>query len=242
VDSDCQVSATDSWLTLRSSVGDPLVLNCGCGPDTDDDGLGDASDPCPADPRNLCYGPVAVDGIGARPIRVNCNSWTDVECSGDRVDCNGDLWMADFGYIPPGASEVCDLPGACAIAGIDGLFGCTSEETEDLFQCGRFVDTFTQPPLSYQFDVSDGEYLVNLYFANTFTGTDEIGERIFDIVIEGAAVYTAFDQVAVAGNATAAVRSAIVTVADGALDITFVDQIENPAVKAIEVLAGPAAE
>jgi hypothetical protein len=260
VNSDCQVSATDALMTLRASVGGSVALDCACGAtttstsltttttlapddDSDDDGLEDSDDPCPIDPRNLCYGPVAVDSLANLPIRVNCNSWAEVECAGDRVDCNGDLWASDFGYVPPSASEVCDLPGDCAIAGIEGLFGCTSEETEDLFQCGRFVDTAEQPPLAYRFEVSNGAYLVNLYFANTFSGTDQVGERVFDIVIEGAAVYGGFDQVAAAGGSgVALVRSAIVSVADGALDITFADRVENPAVKAIEVLAGPGSE
>jgi hypothetical protein len=57
------------------------------------------------------------------------------------------------------------------------------------------------------------------------------------VSIEGAVVFDDFDQVAAAGGSgIAVVRSAIVTVADQTLDIAFGHVLENPSVKAIEVL------
>ena len=204
--------------------------------DGDNDGLPDVDDPCPADERNACYGPVATDGDSGLSIRVNANV-SGAECSGDKTDCNGDMWHADFGYNLSTQSEVCPGGEDCVISGIGGLFGCDDEETEDLFQCGHWDDA-ADPELAYSFSVPANNYLVNLYFANTFPGTSQPGDRVFDIAIEGAVVYDDFDQIVAAGGAdrTAVVRTAIVSVVDGTLDIELLHQIENPSIRAIEVL------
>jgi len=211
--------------------------------DLDNDGLDDASDPCPGDARNLCYGPVALDSTTGSTLRVNCNGSPTADCAGARLDCNGDTWIADFGFSTPSSSGTCNLGGGtCVLAGVDTLFGCDSAETQDLFQCERFANAVNHPPLSYAFDVAAGDYLVNLFFASTFTGTDEVGDRIFDIVLEDVTVHDDLDQVAAApGSGVALVRSAIVTVIDGTLDVSFNAEVENAALKAIEVLAGPLA-
>ena len=200
-------------------------------------------DPCPDDPRNSCFGPVAVDGTTGNAIRLNAYSKASspAECAGTKVDCNGDTWLGDFGFNQQTEAFACNFNGggeSCVISGIGTIFGCDDESTEDLFQCEHF-DAPTEPELSYSFDVSDGTYLVNLLFAEAFDGLPNVGDRIFDILIEGAVVYDDFDQVAAAGAAaTAVVRSAVVTVADGnGITIELQHVVENPAIKAIEVLA-----
>jgi len=206
--------------------------------DPDNDGLEDTSDPCPNDARNLCYGPVAVDQTTSNPIRINTNSSAS-ECAGAKTDCNGGVWSGDTGFNT-GASAVCNLNGGgegCVISGIAEIFGCADEPTEDLFQCERY-DPSEAPELQYSFNVPDGEYLVNLYLANTYTGTATGGSRVFDIQVEGATVYPDFDQiVAAGGSGIAVVRSAVTNVTDGnGLQIQFLHAVENPAIKAIEVL------
>ena len=209
--------------------------------DADNDGLG-LDDPCPGDPRNLCFGDVALDQTTLTPIRINTGGAG--ACAGAKLDCNGDIWNADFGFNTLDSAE-CDLNGGgegCVISGIPAIFGCENDATEDIFQCERW-DAPAAPELQYDFDLPNGSYLVNLYFANSYTLTATAGSRVFDIVIEGALVYDDFDQVAEAGGgANALVRSARVTVADGnGLQIGFVHGVENPAIKAIEILApGPA--
>ena len=161
-----------------------------------------ASDACPLDARNLCDGAVAVDRTRILPIRLNAIVSGSAECAGIKVDCRGHAWAADFGYNSSSAAGTCNLGGggeACVVTGIAEIFGCENEETEDLFQCGHW-DSAAAPELEYSFDVPDGEYLVNLFFANTVNGTDGPFERVFDIVIEGETVYDNFDQVASAGG------------------------------------------
>ena len=84
----------------------------------------------------------------------------------------------------------------------------------------------------------DGEYVVNLYFANTFSGTTARGDRLFEIDVENETVYSDFDQVdAAGGSGRAVVRSAVANVVDGnGLQIELVHETENPTIKAIEVL------
>jgi hypothetical protein len=207
--------------------------------DADNDGLSDLTDPCPAETRNLCFGPVAVDLNTALPIRLNAGAKVNVQCAGRRVDCNGFVWNREFGFNQFGKTGVCDLAGGeelCVISGITDIFGCEDDATEDIFQCEHF-DRLPLPELSYSFAVPNGQYLANLYFANTFENTALPGQRLFDVLVEGAVVYDDFDQVVAAGGSgIVIIRSALATVSDGTLDIAFTHVVENPAVKAIEVL------
>ncbi len=211
----------------------------GEGEDLDNDGLMGATDPCPVDPRNLCVGPVAHDEASGDLIRINANV-SENECTGQKIDCNGDRWSADGGYNQPEKGRSCDLDGggeACVIGGIAQLFGCDDEETEDLFQC-EHSDRRSEPHLFYDFAVADGTYVLNLYFANTYSGTRLIGERVFDIFAEGALLTKDFDQVAAAGgDARAVVRSYVIEVEDGnGLSFHFERIRQAPSVKAIELL------
>ncbi len=212
--------------------------------DPDNDGLEDTADPCPFDPRNHCFGPVALDSFTAKPLRINTNASSTVECAGDKIDCSGDLWVGDHGFNQTSKANVCNIGGggeSCVISGITTLFGCEDEETEDIFQCSH-SDPTPDPDLAWNLNVDDGTYLVNLFFANTYDGTTLVGDRVLDISFEGSVYYSAFDQVAAAGGSEiAVVRSAIVTVSDGnGLDIEFGRVQDSPSVQAIEVLGSDA--
>ena len=231
----CQgTAACAPGLTCDPSSGTCQFIDA----DLDNDGLVGADDPCPVDPRNRCFGPVATDTTTGLTIRLNAGV-TTAECGGAKVDCAGQTWNADFGYNQSGSAFACDLNGggeACVISGIPALFGCVDETTMDLFQCEHW-DLPSGQELSYSFTVPNGQYLVNLFFANAYSGTTAPGDRLFDISVEGQMVYGNFDQVAAAGgDATAIVRSALANVVDGHLNIAFGHEVENPAVKAIEVL------
>jgi len=204
--------------------------------DADNDGILDEADPCRADPRNLCVGSVAMDETTGSEIRVNANV-SGAPCSGTKVDCSGATWFADFGYNRAESSFSCVAENGCPIAGVDDLFGCTSEATQDLFRCEHW-DPEELPELTYSFDVPNGIYVVNTFWANIFPGTAEPGARLVRIIVEGQTVYPSFDQMLAAGaTQTAVVRSAIVPVADGnGLQIVLGHVVEHPGIKAIEVL------
>ena len=119
-----------------------------------------------------------------------------------------------------------------------------------IFDTERYDPGAGAPQLVYQFDVATDYGLqagdqveVRLYFAEIFSGVDAAGERVFDVSVDGVTP-PAFDDVdsiaeTGAGN-IGLVRTYTATVdAEGLLDISFINGVENPAVKGIEiVLAG----
>jgi len=259
------VKATDALLCLNAAVGAPVALNCPCEPpttvssttttidtttttitlppgDTDNDGLLDAEDPCPDEALNRCAGTVATDLATGRPIRLNAAApdvTQNMTCSGQRLDCNGDVWEADFGANTRRVAFQCDLAGdGCNIKGVEDVLGCSDENTNDIFRCEHWADE-TFGGLHYSFDVPNGTYIVNLLFANVFSGTSSVGRRIFDVAIEGQLALDDFDQVVAAGGSGRAVnRSIFIDVSDGdGLQIEFITVKDHPAVKGIEVLA-----
>ena len=252
------IKATDALLCLNAAVGAPVTLNCPCATtttvssttttvtlppgDDDNDGLQNAGDPCPTEALNRCAGTVATDAATDREIRINAINPTDANfpCRGQRIDCNGDVWGADFGYNHQSAAFLCNLPGTTCdnLGGIDDIFGCVDENTEDIFRCEHFSSpNFSD--LVYSFDVPNGSYIVNLLVGNTYTGTTTVGSRLFDVAIESTLVLDDFDQVAAAGGSGLMINRAIlVEVTDGdGLQIEFLREIENPAIKGIEVLS-----
>ncbi|MEM9435142.1 MAG: putative Ig domain-containing protein [Pseudomonadota bacterium] len=113
------------------------------------------------------------------------------------------------------------------------------------------------PTLKYSFDVASDfglapgdEVEVRLYFAEIFAGIEDAandadmdgtpaGNRVFDVAVDGVvpSSFDDIDQWATAGANTGFVRSAIVAVdADGTVDLEFLNDVENPAIKAIEIL------
>jgi hypothetical protein len=210
--------------------------------DTDNDGLSNANDPCPDDARNVCFGPVALDQSQGSIIRINSNS-SKSDCAGRRTDCRGDVWVPDFGYNSSARPRSCNQGRNrwhCTIEGVSDLFGCSSEQTLDLFRCAM-SDLDGSDVAGYSFDVPPGRYLLNLYFANVRPNGAAVGARVFDIVVEGETVYSAFDPVVAAGGSeTALVRSSVVDLADeDGLQIRFNARQGKTIVNAIELLTKP---
>ena len=82
----------------------------------------------------------------------------------------------------------------------------------------------------------NGKYLVNLHFAETYQGITAAGQRVFSFTVQENE-FKDFDVWQKAGGLRKAyVEPVPVEVSDGALKITFKQQVENPAIKAIEIL------
>lgn len=82
----------------------------------------------------------------------------------------------------------------------------------------------------------NGKYVVNLHFAETYQGITAAGQRVFSFNVQGKE-FKDFDIWQKAGGLRKAyVESIPVEVTDGELKITFTQQVENPAIKAIEIL------
>ncbi len=109
-----------------------------------------------------------------------------------------------------------------------------------IFASERFDRVAGAPNMTYSFPVTEvGNYEVRLYFANSFSGTGQPGDRIFDTEIEGLVLplLSDLDIVDTYGNEIGTVISHIVKVTDGSLDVSFLhDAFENPLLNAIEIL------
>ncbi|QDV42395.1 outer membrane biogenesis protein BamB [Stieleria neptunia] len=106
----------------------------------------------------------------------------------------------------------------------------TGSEHAELFQSEHWGMT------GFAYKVPSGNYLAKLYFAETYNGITDAGQRVFTFNVEEKA-FKDFDIWEKAGGPRKAyIESVPVEVTDGELNITFTRQVENPAIKAIEIV------
>jgi hypothetical protein len=104
-----------------------------------------------------------------------------------------------------------------------------------IFQTTRW-DESRSPALNYSIPVTPGNYQVNLYFAEIYSPNFDIGERVFDVSLEGTLVLDNFDVYAAAGAGNRAIVRSFNVTADSDIDIDFAHVVENPNIMAIEVI------
>ena len=105
---------------------------------------------------------------------------------------------------------------------------------QKIFQSARLA-VVGSPSLQWDFPVSQGSYVVRLYFAEIFPKVGTVGARTFDVEIEGIEVLTDYDIFADVG-ADAGVVKSFEVVSDGTLDIDFLSGAgKPPMVNALEV-------
>jgi len=84
--------------------------------------------------------------------------------------------------------------------------------------------------------IPNGKYLAKLYFAETYAGITGPGQRVFSFNVMGHE-FKDFDIYVKAGGPNRAyIETVPVEVTDGELRLVFTAQVENPAIKAIEIL------
>lgn len=112
---------------------------------------------------------------------------------------------------------------------------------QDLYQSERWDGTNGAAPDDLTWEISvavGGSVTVNLFMANGWTGSDQPGEREFDVLVEGALVLDEFDLSGTYGHATGGIESFGVTDdGDGVVTVVFEHGTgpQNPLVNAIEV-------
>jgi hypothetical protein len=144
------------------------------------------------------------------PIRVNCGG-------PKYTDSKGNVWQADFGF-----KEGKSIANTVAVSG-----------TPDP---ALFAD-YHWDPGAYSFQLPDGKYQVNLYFAEGTPADEKVGARVFDVDVQGAATFPKLDIFQDAGANTALIKTTTATVTNGTLTIAFkYDSGAEPQVSAIEVL------
>ena len=88
----------------------------------------------------------------------------------------------------------------------------------------------------------DGLYAVRLYMGNGFAGTNDPGERIFDVSVEGELFRDDLDLSGTLGHRVGGMFEWRGTVDDGTLDIDFAHVVENPLINAVEIVRLDGAE
>lgn len=151
-----------------------------------------------------------------------------VNCGGpDFRDQNGNIWLADRhleGKSTWGSkSWTDDFPGMPSFFASQRRTTDPIKGTLDwpLFQTFRYG----RDKLSYEFPVSDGEYLVELYFIEPWFGTgggmDCTGWRVFDVAVNGHKIIKDLDIWKEAGHDGALKKTFKVHVAGGRLTVSF---------------------
>jgi hypothetical protein len=103
-----------------------------------------------------------------------------------------------------------------------------------LYKSNRFNAQAT--PLTYTAAVANGNYRVNLLFAENYVPTQVVRGRVFSVKINSLPVLQDFDIFATVGANTALVESFNTSVTNGKLVIEFDKLVENPKINAIEIL------
>lgn len=113
----------------------------------------------------------------------------------------------------------------------------------NIFGSERYDATPGTPDMTYSFSVVEsGNYEIRLYMGNSFSGTSQPGERIFDVEIEGVVFpdLSSIDLSGTYGHQTGTVITHILNITDGSIDIKFLHgNVDNPLINAIEILATP---
>jgi hypothetical protein len=143
------------------------------------------------------------------PIRVRAGG-------GAYTDGAGHVWAADTGYVN-GSTYSTSVPIA-------------NTTTPALYQAERW----NSGTLQYRFAVPNGNYNVNLKFAEIYFNT--AGQRVFNITLNGQLTQPNFDPFTAAGGAYRPVdRAYPVSVTNGQIAIDLVPVISNPKISAIEI-------
>jgi hypothetical protein len=149
-----------------------------------------------------------------QPIRVNCGG-------PNYIDSKGQLWQADYGFS-----------GGTAVSRSASIAGTPDPQLD---QSSR-VNNTSATPLVYTFLVANGNYHVNLHFAEISGRSEQVGARIFSVKIQGAVVFKNLDIYAAAGANFVLVEGADIPVSSGSLSIEFENVVGYAKVDAIEIL------
>ena len=144
-----------------------------------------------------------------------------INSGGPTVTTGGITWLSD--RFNQGSNFT--FTNATAIA------GTTNDVIYQTERSGRLTN-----PFSYAIPVDNGTYDVELHFAEIFAGTQNPGQRVFDVMIEGNTVLNNYDIAATAGYKVANVQTRTVDVTDGTLNINFSNEVNNPKISGIVVI------
>jgi len=91
--------------------------------------------------------------------------------------------------------------------------------------------------LSFGTGLANGNYAVRLFMGNGYNGTNDPGDRLFDVSVEGQLFLDDVDLTATFGHKTGGMFEWVGQVTDGTINIDFGHEVENPLINAVEILA-----
>ncbi len=105
----------------------------------------------------------------------------------------------------------------------------------DIFKTQRYC---TSGAMSYEFPMRNGDYTLRIYMADAYQGTSNIGDRVFDINVNGQTVKKNFDIVAAFGFEVGGFVEVPVhvTANKATLSFTRISGKDNPVVAGVELL------
>ena len=168
----------------------------------------------------------AADGTTAGTATVTLNplagTFTAIRINsggGVYTDPSNQVWISDAGFT-----------GGSTYVGTNTITGTTTPQLYQSERYGDFHYTFNNIPM--------GTYTVKLKFAEIYWTA--VGERVFNVSINGQAVLTNFDIVAQAGGPNIAIdRSfAVSPTSVGQISISFTTVVNNAKISAIEIVSG----
>ncbi|MFC1648708.1 malectin domain-containing carbohydrate-binding protein [Nanoarchaeota archaeon] len=105
-----------------------------------------------------------------------------------------------------------------------------------IYQTERY-DTSSGSELEYKISVPNGDYIVNLHFAEIWSGAFMEGGRVFDVSVEEELVLEEYDIFEDVGARTATFKSFEVEVTDGQINILLEHVYQNPKISGIELIS-----
>jgi hypothetical protein len=152
-------------------------------------------------------------------IRVNAGG-------GDYVDVAGRTWVADAAST-----------GGTVYTNTNDIIAGTNDQ--ELFQTEMWADT-DAGPFFYSFVVPPGTFTVRMYFAEIYNTWCNVGNRVFNVAINGSQVLGNFDIFAEVGCTTAVTKQFSVTTVTGNIQIDFTNVGSgHPKINAIEIFRVP---
>jgi hypothetical protein len=148
----------------------------------------------------------------------------------------GPDWKADTTDPSPYRVSGSNTAGYNPVATVDGTV--PSSTPSAIFSTERWDPGSKNDgnEMHWDFPVPSGTTVqVRLYFANRYTGTSQVGQRVFDVAVDGATVLPNFDIVAAAGDQTGTMRSFTET-STGDITVDLTHENENPLINGIEIV------
>ncbi|ACL15493.1 PKD domain-containing protein [Methanosphaerula palustris] len=151
----------------------------------------------------------------------------DAGYGANSTDCLGNVWLADreytsgmWGYSPTGAP----------LYSVNGSIANTSDPA--LYRTSRWSTTGT---VDYQFNVPNGNYNVQLKFAETDTSINAGNPRKFDVTVNNNPVASSFDVYGTVGANSTADLYSNVTVIDNLIHVVLKGTTGQPMIAAIGI-------